>query len=40
MRVGADYLHTSYFNTNDAVQGRSTTRGSVSLIYTFGEDRE
>jgi hypothetical protein len=37
VRIGADYLHTAFFNENVAVQGQSNLRGSVSLIYTFGE---
>lgn len=40
MRVGADYLHTSFFNPNISVQGQSNIRPSISLIYTFGEGRE
>jgi hypothetical protein len=36
-RIGADYLRTSFFNENVAVTGQSNLRGSVSLIYTFGE---
>lgn len=37
VRVGADYMRTAFFNENLAVQGQSNLRGSVSLIYTFGE---
>jgi opacity protein-like surface antigen len=37
LRIGADYLRTAFFNTHVAVQGQSNLRGSVSLIYTFGE---
>ena len=37
VRIGADYLRTSFFNENLAVQAQSNLRGSVSLIYTFGE---
>jgi opacity protein-like surface antigen len=40
LRVGADYLRTSFFNSNVALQGQSSIRPSVSLIYTFGEGRE
>jgi opacity protein-like surface antigen len=36
VRVGADYLRTSYFNSNVAVQAQSNLRSSVVLIYTFG----
>lgn len=37
VRVGVDYMRTAFFNQNLAVQGQSNLRGSVSLIYTFGE---
>ena len=37
VRIGADYMRTAFFNENLAVQGQSNLRGSVSLIYTFGE---
>jgi len=37
MRVGADYLRTSFFNSNVAVQAQTNLRSSLSLIYTFGE---
>jgi hypothetical protein len=37
MRVGADYLRTSFFNSNVAVQSQSNIRSSICLIYTFGE---
>ena len=40
LRVGADYLRTAYFNSNIAVQGQSNIQPSISLIYTFGENRE
>jgi hypothetical protein len=40
LRVGADYLRTSFFNSNIVVEGQSNIRPSVSLIYTFGEGRE
>jgi opacity protein-like surface antigen len=40
LRVGADYLHTSFFNSNIMVQGQSNIRSSVNLIYTFGRNRE
>jgi opacity protein-like surface antigen len=36
VRVGADYLRTSFFNSNVALQGQSNLRSSVFLIYTFG----
>jgi len=37
VRIGADYMRTAFFKENLAVQGQSNLRGSVSLIYTFGE---
>jgi opacity protein-like surface antigen len=37
VRIGADYMRTSFFDENVAVTGQSNLRGSVSLIYTFGE---
>ena len=37
VRIGADYMRTAFFNENLAIQGQSNLRGSVSLIYTFGE---
>jgi opacity protein-like surface antigen len=40
LRVGVDYLHTQFFNSNIVVQGQSNLRPSASLIYTFGEGRE
>ena len=36
VRVGADYLRTSYFNSNVAVQAQPNLRSSVLLIYSFG----
>jgi opacity protein-like surface antigen len=40
VRLGADYLRTSYFNPNVQLQGQSNIRSSATLIYTFGEGRE
>jgi opacity protein-like surface antigen len=40
LRLGADYLRTSFFNSNIQLQGQSNIRPSASLIYTFGEGRE
>ena len=40
LRLGADYLRTSFFNSNVALQGQTNIRPSISLIYTFGEGRE
>jgi opacity protein-like surface antigen len=39
LRVGADYLHTSFFNADIKVQGQSGIQPSASLIYTFGGHR-
>ena len=40
VRLGADYLRTSFFNSNLAIQGQSNLRTAASLVYTFGERRE
>jgi opacity protein-like surface antigen len=40
VRLGADYLRTSFFNSNIQLQGQSNIRSSASVIYTFGEGRE
>jgi opacity protein-like surface antigen len=40
LRLGADYLRTSFFNSNIQLTGQSNIRPSASLIYTFGEGRE
>jgi opacity protein-like surface antigen len=36
VRVGADYLRTSYFNSNVTLQAQPNLRSSVFLIYSFG----
>src|SRR3984957_17958845 len=36
VRVGANYLRTSFFNSNVALQAQPNLRSSVFLIYTFG----
>ena len=36
VRVGADYLRTTYFNSNVALQAQPNLRTSVFLIYSFG----
>ena len=36
VRVGADYLRTSFFNSNVVVQGQTNLRSSIFLVYTFG----
>lgn len=40
IRMGADYLHTTFFNPNYVMQGQMNLRASGGLIYTFGENRE
>jgi opacity protein-like surface antigen len=40
VRIGADYLRTSYFNSNVQLQGQFSIRSGATLIYTFGEGRE
>jgi len=37
VRIGADYMRTAFFDENLVVQRQNNLRGSVSLIYTFGE---
>ena len=36
VRVGADYLRTSFFNSNVTLQAQPNLRSSVFLIYSFG----
>ncbi|MGA2097192.1 MAG: outer membrane beta-barrel protein [Candidatus Acidiferrum sp.] len=36
VRLGADYLRTSFFNSNVMVQGQTNLRSSIFLVYTFG----
>lgn len=40
VRVGADYLRTSFFNSNVVVQGQTNLRSSIFLVYTFGAHRK
>jgi Outer membrane protein beta-barrel domain len=40
IRVGADYLRTSFYDSNVQLQGQTNLRPSIILIYTFGEGRE
>ena len=40
LRLGADYMRTSFFNSNLAIEGQNNLRSAVSLVYTFGEHRE
>ena len=37
LRIGADYLHSSYFAPNKAIQGQGNIRVITSLVYTFGK---
>jgi len=39
LRPEVEYLRTSFFNSNVAIQGQTDLRPSVSLIYTFGRGR-
>jgi opacity protein-like surface antigen len=39
VRPEVEYLRTSFFNSNVAIQGQTDLRPSVSLIYTFGRGR-
>jgi hypothetical protein len=39
LRVGADYLHSSYFARNRSIQGQGNTRIIISLVYTLGKSR-
>jgi opacity protein-like surface antigen len=36
LRPEVEYLRTSFFNSNVAIQGQTNLRPSLSLIYTFG----
>ena len=36
VRPEVEYLRTSFFNSNVAIQGQTNLRASVSVIYTFG----
>ena len=36
LRPEVEYLRTSYFNSNVAIQGQPNLRTSLSLMYTFG----
>jgi opacity protein-like surface antigen len=39
LRVGADYLHSSYFAPSKAIQGQGNIRVIISLAYTLGKVR-
>ena len=36
LRPEVEYLRTSYFNSNVAIQGQTNLRPTLNLIYTFG----
>jgi opacity protein-like surface antigen len=40
LRPEIEYLRTSYFNPNVAIQGQPNLRTSLNVIYTFGRRRE
>jgi len=40
LRPEIEYLRTSYFNSNVAIQGQTNLRTTLNLIYTFGRRRE
>ena len=40
LRPEVEYLHSSFFNSNVAVQGQPNLRPSISIIYTYGRRRE
>lgn len=40
LRPEVEYLRTSYFNSNVAIQGQTNLRTSISMIYTFGRRGE
>jgi len=39
LRPEVEYLRTSFFNSNVAIQGQTNLRPSISLVYTFGRQR-
>jgi len=40
VRPEVEYLRSSYFNSNVAVQGQTNLRPSISLVYTYGRRHE
>jgi|HubBroStandDraft_6_1064221.scaffolds.fasta_scaffold139856_2 opacity protein-like surface antigen len=40
VRFGADYMHTSFYNSEVTITGQNNVRAVASLVYTFGEGRE
>jgi opacity protein-like surface antigen len=39
LRIGADYLHSTYFAPNRAIQGQGNIRVIISFAYTLGKVR-
>jgi hypothetical protein len=39
LRIGADYLHSSYFAPNATIQGQGNIRVIISLVHTLGQSR-
>jgi opacity protein-like surface antigen len=39
-QVSGDYLHTSYFNSNAAMQGQNNLRIVCSAVYSFSQPPE
>jgi opacity protein-like surface antigen len=40
LRPEVEYLRTSFFNSNVAIQGHTNLRTTLNLVYTFGRRRE
>jgi hypothetical protein len=38
VRVGGDYLHTSYFDANAALHGQGNIRATASFVYFLGRN--
>jgi opacity protein-like surface antigen len=39
VRIGADYLHTAYFDPTQTISGRSNVRAVVGVVYSFRSRR-
>jgi len=39
VRLGADYMRTSFYNSNLAIEGQNNLRAAASIVYTFGRER-
>jgi len=37
LRFGADYLHTSFYDSSGAIQGQQNFRATVSLVFRLSE---